>query len=75
MNNNRENYQLPPGTNGNFAGHPVMEKKTGKPLSAYDSESFMKANKIRSNYDKHWLNFYNQKSANFDTKMLNLQFL
>ena len=71
----RENYDLPPGTNGYFAGHPVLEKKTGKPISAYDSSSFMKATKIRTDYDKYWLTFYNQKAANFKTNLLTMEFL
>ncbi len=71
----RENYATPPGTNGDFGGHAVMEKKTGKPLSAYHSDSFGKAAHERTEYDKYWLMFYNQKAANFKTDLLKLEFL
>ena len=70
-----ENYAYPPGSNGKFAGHPVKEMKTGQPVSAYNSSSFQKSFNIRTDYDKYWLTFYNQKSANFPTDLLTMEFL
>lgn len=73
-NQTKETYMLPPGTNGNFAGYPVQDSQTNHPISSYDSQSFMKANKIRTHYDKYWLNFYNHKSQSYCTNTLRMEF-
>jgi hypothetical protein len=31
--------------------------------------------KIRTKFDQYWLKFYNQKSQNFDSDVMKLQFL
>jgi hypothetical protein len=71
----REYYQCPPGTNCWAAGKPVDEKRTGKSLSANPSSpDFLKATKVRTAYDQYWLKFYNNRSNNYETNMMTLQF-
>lgn len=71
----REYYQCPQGTNCWAAGSPVEAKRIGQSLSANQSSSdFLKATKVRTAYDQYWLKFYNNRSNNYETNLMTLQF-
>lgn len=71
----KEYYQCPPGTNCWAGGDPLKNKNTVKSISANPtSPNFLKATKVRTAYDQHWLKFYNSRSNNYETNMMTLQF-
>lgn len=72
MSNNVENYDC----NNCPAAVKSEEVKNLQKMVSPCSEcaSIYHAKKIRTDYDKFWLNFYNTKAQNTPTNLLDLQF-
>jgi len=76
MNDSKEFYQCPPGSNCGSAGLPLAAKTLQEVHSGCpDCASIHASMKIRTDYDQHWLRFYNQRAQNFDTDLMKLRFL
>lgn len=75
MKNIVEKYNYKPGSNGTFAGYPLPDKDTGKEVTACtECLAVRNAFAIRTEYDKYFMEFYNNKAQNFETDLLALQF-
>lgn len=75
MSNSRESYDYPPYTNGSFYGKAVPPNEIQNTLTpCSDCYSIHQANKNRTDYDRFWLKFYNNKAQNYDTDLMKLQF-
>jgi len=70
-----EKYQSAPGQNTTFQGYPMMEKNVQDDITACkECLAVRNAFDIRTDYDKYYLNVYNNKAFSFSTNLLSLQF-
>ena len=75
MKNIVEKYDYTPGSNGTFGGDPIQQKETGKDVTACtECLATRNAFVIRTDYDKYFMEVYNNKAQNFETDLLGLQF-
>lgn len=76
MNQPKEFYQCPPGSNCQTYGLPVAAKTVQQIQTGCDDcASIHKATQIRTKYDQYWLKFYNHKAQQFNSDLMTLQFL
>lgn len=70
-----EKYENSPGSNGTFEGNKVLEKNTEKEITGCtECLATRNAYAIRTEYDKYFMEIYNNKAQNFETDLLELQF-
>jgi hypothetical protein len=70
-----ENYDYPPGSNGSFSGYPLPGTDVQKEVTGCtECLATRNAFTIRTDYDKYFLEIYNNKAQSFETDLLHLQF-